>query len=274
MSAAATPALVDAIGTVHAPAQGDVRIACLVPSLTELVFALGLGGRLVARTHYCVHPADKLASVPSVGGTKKINAARLRALAPTHAILNVEENTREMAAQLRAFVPNVIVTYPKRPDDNPALYRLLGGIFGRTADAERLASAYAAARARIEALAGKLPPRRVLYFIWKDPWMGVSRGTYIANMLALVNWEVLGHRDDTDYPELAPTPALLAAADRLLFSTEPYPFKEADLDAFAREHACPRRKLLVIDGEYLSWYGPRAIAGLDYLADFAVACAG
>jgi hypothetical protein len=93
-------------------------------------------------------------------------------------------------------------------------------------------------------------------------------------MLALVNWRVLGHRDGVDYPELALTPGLLAEAELLLFSTEPYAFTGADLDEFAREHHCPREKLRIIDGEYASWYGPRAIAGLDYLGEFAQALRG
>lgn len=262
----------DALGTRHPPAGPEARIACLVPSITELVCALGLAGRLVARTQFCIHPAEALQSVPAVGGTKKVHLEKLRALAPTHAILNVEENTREMEAAIRAFVPHVIVTYPKRPEDNPPLYRLLGAVFGKAAEAEALAAAFDLAYRRLAAERPALPARRVLYFIWKDPWMGVSRGNYIANMLGLVNWEVLGHRDGVDYPEL--DPALAAEADLVLFSTEPYPFAEPDLDAFAAAHACPRAKLRIIDGEYVSWYGPRAIAGLDYLSAFAQAARG
>lgn len=263
--------LVDALGTAHAPAGGDVRIACLVPSITELVVALGLGGRLVARTRFCIHPAEPLKAVAAVGGTKKVNLAKLKALAPTHAILNVEENTREMETAIREFVPHVIVTYPKRPEDNPPLYRLVGGIFGKHAEAEALAAKFDASLKRLVALRPSQPPRRVLYFIWKKPWMGISRDTYIANALALLNWQVLGHRDGVDYPELALTPELLAAADLLLFSSEPYAFDDADLDEFAREYDCPRRKLRLIDGEYASWYGPRAVAGLDYLGAYAEA---
>lgn len=275
MSTPADPSLfVDALGTRHPPAGPDARIACFVPSITELVCALGLADRLVARTKFCIHPAETLKAVPGVGGTKKVHLEKLKALAPTHAILNVEENTREMEAAIRAFVPHVIVTYPKRPEDNPPLYRLLGAIFGRAAEAEALAVKFDLAYRRLAALRPALPARKVLYFIWKDPWMGISRDTYIANMLGLVNWSVLGHRDGVDYPELAPTPALLAEAQLVLFSTEPYPFAEPDLDAFAAAQDCPRAKLRLVDGEYASWYGPRAIAGLDYLAQFAEAVRG
>src|SRR3982751_2067117 len=55
-----------------------LRIASLVPSLTELAFALGLGERLVARTGFCVHPGDRVGAVAKVGGTKDVNLAKLR----------------------------------------------------------------------------------------------------------------------------------------------------------------------------------------------------
>jgi ABC-type hemin transport system substrate-binding protein len=68
------------------------RIVSLVPSLTELVCALGLGTQLVGRTGFCVHPKDVVRDVPKVGGTKDVNLAKVRALAPTHVVLNVDEN--------------------------------------------------------------------------------------------------------------------------------------------------------------------------------------
>ena len=118
-----------------------IRIVSLVPSLTELVCALGLRPWLVGRTGFCIHPAD-LTEVPKVGGTKDVRLDRVRALAPTHVLVNVDENRRETAEELRTFVPNVVVTHPLGPDDNPPLYRLLGGIFGRDAEAERLCAAF------------------------------------------------------------------------------------------------------------------------------------
>ena len=64
-------------------AHHDVRIVSRVPSLTELLFALGLGEHLVGRTDYCVHPADQIRDIPSVGGTKKLRMERLGELADT-----------------------------------------------------------------------------------------------------------------------------------------------------------------------------------------------
>jgi hypothetical protein len=48
---------------------------------------------VIARTGFCVHPADGVRAVPKVGGTKDVQLDRLQALAPTHVLLNVDENT-------------------------------------------------------------------------------------------------------------------------------------------------------------------------------------
>ncbi len=113
------------------------------------------------------------------------------------------------------------------------------------------------------------PPRRVLYLIWRQPWMGISRDTYIARTLALVGWETLPVETEARYPVLDLNRSLLDAADLILFSSEPYRFQPDDLAAFAHDYDCPPEKLRLIDGEMTSWYGNRAIQGLDYLARFA-----
>ncbi len=258
----------DYAGREHAPAGAGARVLSLVPSLTELMFDLGLAGRLVGRTHYCIHPAPAVADIPSVGGTKKIVMERVRELAPTHALLNVDENPKEMAEELEAAGIETVVTHPMHPDDNPALYRLIGGVFGAEDAAARMAADYDAARAAVRERAANLPARRILYLIWKDPWMGIGRDTYIANMLSLVNWhvpDVSGER----YPELRLDDATLAATDLVLFSTEPYAFSGADIDAFRDARPAHAAKARLIDGEMTSWYGSRAVRSLGDLLDYA-----
>ena len=257
----------DALGIHHPPADFPARIISLVPSITELLFDLGLGDQIVGRTHYCIHPAPDVAAIPSVGGTKKINYARLQALQPTHIILNIDENPRELADRLIADGLRVIVTHPQAPADNPPLYRLLGHIFNRQTEAERLVAAFEQALMTVQRQVW--PTRQVLYLIWRQPWMSVSRDTYIARMLALVGWETLPAESTVRYPELTLDRTLLDSADLILFSTEPYRFQPADLENFARDEHSPAEKLRLIDGEMTSWYGSRAITGLAELAHFA-----
>ena len=259
--------LTDAIGVRHVPVNVPARIVSLVPSITELLFALGLQQQIVGRTHYCIHPQPTVATIPSVGGTKKINYTRLRALQPTHVIVNVDENPRELAERLLADRLPVIVTHPLAPEDNIPLYRLIGGIFNRVVEAEALAARFEQVLTELRQVAW--PRRQVLYLIWREPWMGVSRDTYISRMLALVGWETRPAESEARYPVLEMNRTLLDTADLILFSSEPYRFQPADLEAFARDYACPLDKLRLIDGEMTSWYGSRAIAGLSYLARFA-----
>jgi ABC-type Fe3+-hydroxamate transport system substrate-binding protein len=258
--------LTDAAGTVHRPAGADARIACLVPSITELVCDLGLADRLVARTGFCIHPWDTVRHVPKVGGTKEVRLERLRAQAPTHVIVNVDENTRETAEALRELVEHVIVTHPLGPDDNLALYRLLGAIFGRVAEAEALCARWRAARRRLARIADGRPGEDVLYLIWRDPWMTVGPDTYIARMLALIGWRTLPRAADARYPEVD-LAACAGQVDRVLLSSEPFHFTQVHRDEVAGLLDGVRVEL--VDGELISWYGSRAIAGLEYLAALA-----
>jgi ABC-type Fe3+-hydroxamate transport system substrate-binding protein len=263
--------IVDAVGARHGPAATGARIVSLVPSITELLFDLGLGEHVVGRTTFCIHPAAAVADVPRVGGTKKPRMDKLEALEPTHVIVNVDENRREDVDAMAAFVPSIVVTHPLVPDDNLALYRLIGGIFDRVQAAEELCVEFQRARDTLTREAATLPRRRVLYLIWRDPWMTISRDTYISQMLALANLETILHDDDNRYPEVRVDEQLLADTDMVLFSSEPFPFKPVHVEEFRELSTDTTTPCVFIDGEMTSWYGSRAMAGLDYLRDFATA---
>ena len=256
-------ASVDWAGVAHVPAGAAPRIASLVPSLTELLFALGLGAFVVARTGFCVHPKAGVASVPKIGGTKDPDLARLEALAPTHLIVNVDENRRETVAAARAFVPHVIVTHPADPADNPRLYRLFGAVFDRPAEADALADDCSRALAELDGAAARLPRERVLYLIWRKPWMTVARETYVSATLARAGWDTLPVHSSRRYPEIADDDPAWREAQRILVASEPYAFRARDAAALAARWHKPA---LLVAGEWTSWYGPRAIAGMAALA--------
>lgn len=259
-----------------ATSAADLRIVCLVPSITELLCALGLAGQLVGRTGFCIHPWETVRGIPKVGGTKDVKLDKVRELEPTHVVVNVDENRREDAEALAEFVPEVVITHPQGPRDNLELYRLLGGIFDREAEAERLCAEFERAYAR--ATERERPPRDVLYLIWRDPWMTVAPATYIAQTLALFGWRTLPAPDVVEvihpgdvkaqpvrYPEVD-LGDFAGRVDRVLLSSEPFHFKEGHLAEVAE--LVPGAEVSLIDGEMTSWYGPRAIAGLDYLAEY------
>ena len=260
-------ASVDWAGVAHARAGDDARIACLVPSLTELLFALGLGERVVARTGFCVHPRDAVRAVPKVGGTKDVDLGALADARPTHLVVNVDENRREVVDAARAFVPHVIVTHPMAPGDNRRLYALFGAIFGREGEAAALATRLDASLDALDRAVSALPRERVLYLIWRAPWMTVARDTYVSATLRAAGLDTLPATSALRYPAIGDDDAAWREADRVLLSSEPYAFRERDREALARSTG---KRVDLIDGEWTSWYGPRAIDGLDALRRYRV----
>ncbi len=258
-----------------------LRIASLVPSLTELVVALGLRDALVARTGFCIHPAEALDGVPKVGGTKDVNLGKLRRLAPTHVLVNVDENRLETVEAIRAWPdpPQIVATHPTDPEDNLALVAQMAAHFGtRPQVGERAA---ALTRALQHELALTQPDTRpacsVLYLIWREPWMAVARDTYISRMLGRIAWHTLpdvlgGAHGAARYPVVRGDEPWLADVQQVLLSSEPYRFTAAHLGEARR--LCPNASARLVDGEMLSWYGPRALPGLRYLREIAAAPRG
>jgi ABC-type Fe3+-hydroxamate transport system substrate-binding protein len=257
---ATSPDAIDAVGTPHPPAPG-ARIVCLVPSITELLCDLGLADQLVGRTGFCIHPAAVVAAIPKVGGTKDVNIGKIRQLLPTHAIVNIDENTKPTAEALAEFVPHVVVTHPRAPRDNLALARLMGAIFGKQAQAERWCAQFERELAALQAMQPGAE-RTVLYCIWREPWMTISSDTYIARMLGELGWQVPAFADPARYPTFSWTEELLDQIDAVLLSTEPYRFTDAHVEELASQIGKP---VMLVDGEMMSWYGSRAVAGLGYL---------
>ncbi len=101
--------------------------------------------------------------------------------------------------------------------------------------------------------------------------MTVARDTYIARMLALVGLHTLPATSDRRYPGVELTRELLEQVELVLFSTEPFPFMDRHVAAFGASYPAHAGKAAIIDAQMVSWYGSRAIRGLEYVAAFAAA---
>lgn len=254
----------DAIGTEHQVVLRDEvpRIVSLVPSITELLCDLGLQDQIVGRTGFCIHPRDIVKNIPKIGGTKDVNIDKIRRLAPTHLIVNIDENEKPTVEQLAEFIPHVIVTHPLQATDNFDLFRLLGGVFNVAARAEELCQAL---QHQLDLLPVPEQTKKVLYCIWKDPWMTVAQDTYIANLLSLRGWQQWQATSSLRYPSFDWNDCSLQEIELVLLSTEPYSFTQTHADELQQQIHKP---VLLVDGEMLSWYGSRSIQGLAYLANF------
>jgi ABC-type Fe3+-hydroxamate transport system substrate-binding protein len=256
----------DALGRLLEIRKPPARIVSLVPSLTELLFELGAGERVVAATDYCIHPAGALGRLPRVGGQKDPDLAQLIALHPELVIVAKEENLRRDVERLEAAGVPVYVTDVQTLDDALRLPFQLGAAAGvprARAEAlhDRMAEGVAAARRTAEAHATQ--NLRVVCFVWRDPWIAAGGDTYISDVLAACGARNL-FADQRRYPKIDLAAARALGPDAILLPSEPYPFSEADLPSVERG--------LLVDGTVLCWYGPRT-ARIAELASILSACA-
>ncbi|HEX4461648.1 MAG TPA: helical backbone metal receptor [Polyangia bacterium] len=241
-----------------------MRLVSLCPSLTDSLFALGCGAHVVGRTKFCVRPAEGVARVERVGGTKNPKIERIVALAPDLVLMNEEENRREDAETLEARGIRVSSTFARDIAGAASALVTIGDAVGAGAAARKWARDIEARAAEVRAAAAHRPRVRFVYLIWQEPWMAVAPGTYIDDLLTLAGGENVVTAREPRYPEV--DRAQLAAADRVLLSSEPFPFAARHLQAASAATGLVPERFQLVDGELLSWHGTRTLAGLDYAA--------
>jgi ABC-type Fe3+-hydroxamate transport system substrate-binding protein len=240
--------------TVEIP-EFPQRIISLVPSQTELLHDLGLGDRVVGITKFCVHPSDWHQNKTRIGGTKILKHGVIDSLEPDLIIANKEENTREDVELLSTKYP-VWVSDVNDLTSALQMIRQVGKIVHAKNKSEELAE-------RIAASFDLLVPTerlRTVYLIWRKPFMAVGRNTFIDDMLTRCGFDNVIDLDR--YPEVREADLLHLDPELILFSSEPFPFKEEHLQPIAR--LLPHTHLELVDGEPFSWYGSRLVNSVAY----------
>lgn len=242
-----------------------MRIVSLCPSLTELVFDLGLGDDLVGITKYCVHPADRVGAIEKVGGTKDPEVARIIELAPDVVLVNEEENRREDALALKAAGLRVANSFPKTSLETAGMVRDFGSVLDATEPAERIAADIEARTHAVIARASERGRvRRFAYLIWRKPYMTVNGDTFASALLEQAGGQNVFATLDTRYPAIDIEHLVEAAPERVFLCTEPFPFQDKHISELAAATGLPEACISIADGEYLSWHGSRTPDGVDY----------
>ncbi len=160
------------------------RIVTLMPSLTEVVFALGLGRRLVGVAQYSDYP-PAAKRLPRVGSYVSPNLERIVALAPELVLASKDGNPAWMVDRLAAMGIAVYVTAPGRPQDLPASLARLGRVCGAPAAGRVLARRLEQSFRRVARRLKGVRPVPVLMVIGSHPLISVGRGTinhYLVRM--------------------------------------------------------------------------------------------
>lgn len=268
------------------------RVVSLVPSMTESLFDLAVGDRLVGITDYCTRPADQVARLPRIGGTKNPDLARIIALAPDLVIANQEENRQADVEALQAAGIFVWITYPHTVREALNLLWTIMDVFEEPRMVPRVRQIEISCEWTLSAVEEK-PPLRAFVPVWRDPWMTFNQETYIhdllrvcgvANIFAerqrqyplaadLGEAEPLESDDprvmgrDTRYPRVTLEEVIALQPDLILLPDEPYAFTHADAVELAKLDVPAARngQIKVVDGSLLTWHGTRIAYALNEL---------
>lgn len=179
------------------PAQ---RIISLAPHITENLFAVGLGERVIGADEYSNYPPAAKA-IPRIGRAGALDVERIVALKPDVVIAWGSGNTGGQVEQLRRLGVPVFVSEVRTLTDVPATLRRFAQLGGTSADGEREAAAIESGIAQLGQRYAAAKPVSVFYQIWHEPLMTVNREHSIAAVLRLCG----GKNIFDSLPTLAPT---------------------------------------------------------------------
>ena len=250
-------ATIDQLGDRHELVKTPCRIVSLVPSITELLCDLGLRDKVVGCTKFCVHPKGFKKSITIVGGTKKVNITKVIDLQPDFIIANKEENTKEDIEALRLIAP-VWVSDIDTVERGLDMVRSIGAL----CSAEERTSGIIEASASILS-SDFAEVKRVAYLIWRSPYMTIGGDTYIHDVLNRSGFEnVFG--ESLRYPEVSIDVIKSKQPEVIFLSSEPFPFKQRHVEELKEQLG--QLPIVLVDGEYFSWYGSRVIHCKDYIS--------
>jgi ABC-type hemin transport system substrate-binding protein len=245
------------------------RVVCLVPSITETLFALGLGDRIVGVTDYCTHPPDEIARLQKVGGTKDPHIETIVQLAPDLVIVNDEENRHEDFSALTEHGLPVYVTAPRTVAGGIAMIERLGPVLGCQTASDEMTKSLRALYDKVVAEASTHPRLRVFCPIWRKPWMTFNADTYADDMLWCCGAESVVRTKAERYFSITLEEIAALQPEVIVLPSEPYPFTNkhfVHLKALAETPAGRGGHFYCIDGMALCWYGPRIADGLTELS--------
>ncbi len=250
--------------TVETLGKGKQRIVSLVPSITELLYSLGLDAEVIGITKFCVHPSYWLSSKKNIGGTKNLRIEDIIKLQPDLVIASKEENLK-IEVDALSQDSDVLLTDVISVADGLQLVKDVGKVTGKEQSANDLAQnieiAFAALHQRhlkAESLVS------VVYLIWQEPYMTVGGDTFIHNMMSAAGFNNL-FTNNTRYPIVTVQELESLKPDYIFLSSEPYPFKDSHREELQKK--LPDSKIVLVDGEMFSWYGSRMLVFPKYIIE-------
>ncbi len=253
----------DALGQSFQPQKFE-RIVCLVPSLTETLFAFGLRDHVVGVTRYCIYP-EEAKQKTIVGGTKTVSHERIKDLKPDIIIANMEENREKDVKKLMTIAPT-FVTFPKSFKDNLKMMGDLVTLF--QIENENINDLIEKGWSLLNTIENKEYPLATTFCpIWKNPWMTINKDTYIHDIIRLAGGKNVFAAKPDRYPVITLEELGETDVQVVILPDEPYQFTSSDRDELKQFQSFRDSVFILMEGSYLSWYGVRSVKGLEFLRE-------
>lgn len=224
---------------------------------------LGLEENIVGVTKFCIHPSHLRKNKTVVGGTKNINLKKIKALQPDFIICNKEENTKEIVENCRK-ISTTHVSDLFTLEDVIILIHYYGTLFSCEEQATIIIDELNTKIKDFKLFIEDKSILKVVYFIWKNPWMIAGSNTFINHLLEINKFENC-YKNKSRYPEISLGDLKKEEIDIIFLSSEPFPFKEInklDFKDYSKNAA-----IILVDGEYFSWYGSRLLNAFNYFKE-------
>ena len=248
----------------RAPAEVR-RIVSLAPSTTEILYALGVGGRLVGVDQYSDWP-PAAAKVPRVGSDLSPSVERIVALRPDVVFVATSANARELPDELRRVDVRVVISHVVTLDDLWRDIVATGDAVGRHDAAVGLV---ARLRARIDAVHARvaaLPPARALVVVWADPLTVVGGHSFVDDEIRAAGGDNVAGDSPQPYPQYSVERMLARAPEVIVVGSHDGGPSLAPLTAHASLPAVKNGRVHTVDGNLLFRPGPRVVDGVELLA--------
>ncbi len=244
------------------------RIISLAPSLTEILFALGLDEEIVGVTEFCDFPHAATLK-PRVGYITP-NLERLVALEPDLILAPREFLKADMLTRLEELKIATFIVQATSIEDIFSHIHTIGRMVGRSGEADTLTMGLRHRLNRVKQRVGQANPPRVLYVLNSQPLMSVGPGSFIHHVLELAGGSNIANEGGTAYPRISMEYVIQADPQWILFpsgSSEGIPVHEQEAWLkWTSLSAVQHRQLATIPTDLLNRPGPRIIEALEAVA--------
>ncbi len=266
----ATVGITDDLGNEVELDEAPERIISLAPNITEMLFAVGLGDRVVGITTYCDYPEEAM-EVDTIGSITEPNIEAIVSKEPDLIVAD-GINPMEVIERLQELDMNVAGFYPASVQDTFSAMNRLGLVTGNIEETTEVVNEMESRMNAILDLIGDRDERpQVFYEIWNEPLTTAGGDNFIDNMISLAGGENIGAEAGSGWPQFGLEDLIYLDPEVYISTPHSADHQVSKEEILNRDNyqvltAVQEDRVHIIDQDLVSRPSPRLIDGLKALA--------